>query len=133
MMRQNRLREQPALDLGGVDVGAGADDELFCSAETSSIAPLCSRSAWPAWMSPGVAEAYVLGLPHAMLGEQVAACVVRRPGAAVSDRELVQFCRAGLVAYKCPERIVFVDGVTKTSRGKVHRASLRSLFASPGR
>jgi len=78
---------------------------------------------------PDVAEAYVLGLPHAVLGEQVAACVVRRPGAAVSDRELVQFCRAGLVAYKCPERIVFVEGVTKTSRGKVHRARLQALFA----
>jgi long-chain acyl-CoA synthetase len=82
---------------------------------------------------PDVAEAYVLGLEHAVLGEQVAACVVRRPSATVSDRELVQFCRAGLVAYKCPERIVFVEGVTKTSRGKVHRARLKSLFAELGR
>jgi len=78
---------------------------------------------------PDVAEAYVIGLDHAILGEHVAACVVRRPGATVSDRELIRHCRDALAAYKCPDTIVFVDAVPKTSRGKVSRAALHALLA----
>ena len=78
---------------------------------------------------PGVAEAHVVGLDHALLGEQVAACVVRKAGAAVSDADLVRHCRGELAAYKCPEAIRFVDAVPRTSRGKVSRAALKALFA----
>jgi len=80
-----------------------------------------------------VAEAYVVGLDHAVLGEQVAACVVRRPGAAVSDGELIDHCRAVLAAYKCPALIRFVDAVPKTSRGKVSRAALYAVFGATAR
>jgi acyl-CoA synthetase (AMP-forming)/AMP-acid ligase II len=80
---------------------------------------------------PAVAEAYVVGLDHAILGEQVAACVVRKDGAGVSDAELVRHCRAVLAPYKCPETIRFVDAVPKTSRGKVSRAAVQAVFAAP--
>ncbi|HMG52457.1 MAG TPA: AMP-binding protein, partial [Kofleriaceae bacterium] len=80
-----------------------------------------------------VAEAYVVGLDHAVLGEQVAACVVRRPGATASDGELIGHCRAVLAAYKCPELIRFVDAVPKTSRGKVSRAALQAVFGATPR
>jgi acyl-CoA synthetase (AMP-forming)/AMP-acid ligase II len=77
---------------------------------------------------PDVAEAHVLGLDHAILGEKVAACVVRQDGAGVSDADLIHHCRSALSAYKCPETIQFVAAVPKTSRGKVNRAALRALF-----
>jgi long-chain acyl-CoA synthetase len=77
---------------------------------------------------PDVAEAYVVGIDHAVLGEKVAACVVRKDGAGVSDADLVGHCRTQLAAYKCPESIRFVAAVPKTSRGKVSRAALRALF-----
>ncbi|HWM86302.1 MAG TPA: hypothetical protein VNO33_10705, partial [Kofleriaceae bacterium] len=70
------------------------------------------------------------GLDHEVLGEKVGACVVRRPGTGVSDRDLIGHCRAVLSAYKCPETIRFVDAVPKTSRGKVSRASLKALFGT---
>ncbi|HEX7839426.1 MAG TPA: AMP-binding protein [Kofleriaceae bacterium] len=79
---------------------------------------------------PEVAEAYVVGLDHAILGEQVAACVVRKDGAAVSDADLLRHCRAQLSPYKCPETIQLVDAVPKTSRGKVSRAALQAMFTS---
>jgi long-chain acyl-CoA synthetase len=79
---------------------------------------------------PDVTEAYVVGLDHPILGEQVAACVVRRSGCELSEADLVRHCRTQLSPYKCPERIRFVDAVPKTSRGKVHRAGLRALAAA---
>jgi acyl-CoA synthetase (AMP-forming)/AMP-acid ligase II len=81
---------------------------------------------------PDVAEAYVVGLDHPILGEQVGACVVRRAGSALSGADLIRHCRTELAPYKCPERIRFVDAVPKTSRGKVHRAGLRALAAADG-
>jgi len=79
---------------------------------------------------PALAEAYTVGLPNEMLGESVAAVVVRKPGAHASEREILQHCRGALALYKCPERICFVDSVQKNSRGKVNRGNLRSLFAN---
>jgi acyl-CoA synthetase (AMP-forming)/AMP-acid ligase II len=80
---------------------------------------------------PEVAEAYVIGLDHALLGEQVGACVVRKEGAGVSDADLIRHCRTVLSPYKCPETIRFVDAVPKTSRGKVNRAALGAVMAAP--
>jgi long-chain acyl-CoA synthetase len=77
---------------------------------------------------PGVAEAYVVGLDHPILGEKVGACVVRKDGAAVTRDELIAHCRERLAHYKCPEEIKFVDAVPKTSRGKVSRASIKAVF-----
>jgi len=79
---------------------------------------------------PAVSEAYTVGLPNEMLGESVAAVVVRKARAQVTEREVLLYCRGALAAYKCPERICFVDSVQKNSRGKVNRANLRSLFAN---
>jgi len=76
----------------------------------------------------GVADAYCTGVEDAILGEKVVACVVAKEGAVVSEAELISLCRTRLAAYKCPERIVFVDSVPKNTRGKVSRAAVRQLF-----
>ena len=42
---------------------------------------------------PEVVEAAVVGIPHEVLGEDIAAYVVLRPGATVSTAELQELCR----------------------------------------
>jgi long-chain acyl-CoA synthetase len=79
---------------------------------------------------PAIAEAYVLGVAHAVLGEQVAAIVVLSPGAALTARELQEHCRPWLAAYKIPERIERVAAVPRTSRGKVTHAALHALLGA---
>jgi long-chain acyl-CoA synthetase len=79
---------------------------------------------------PAIAEAYSVGLEDALLGEKVVAAVVRKEGATATEQEVLEYCRGALAAYKCPERIRFVDAIPKTSRGKVNRANLRPLFAA---
>lgn len=118
-------------DLGWVD----EHDRVFLAGRSKDLIIRAGANIHPAEVErallchPQVAEAYVVGLDHAILGEQVAACVVRKPGADVSDADLLRHCRTQLAPYKCPETIRFVDAVPKTSRGKVSRAALQAIFA----
>lgn len=117
-------------DLGWVDDRG----RVFLAGRTKDLIIRAGANIYPSEIEgvllrhPDVAEAYVVGLDHAILGEQVAACVVRKDGAGVSDADLVHHCRSVLSAYKCPEAIRFVAAVPKTSRGKVSRTVLRALF-----
>jgi len=75
---------------------------------------------------PGVAEAAVVGVPHAELGEEVTAFVVPRAGAAVAPDALVDWCRERLAAFKYPRRVVVVPGLPRSATGKVLKARLRA-------
>ena len=68
---------------------------------------------------PAVAEAAVIGTPHAELGEDVAAFVTLRPGARADADELVAFCRERLAAFKYPRRVSIVAELPKSATGKV--------------
>ena len=73
---------------------------------------------------PAVAQAVAFAVPHARLGEDVAAAIVLKPGAAVSDRELRKFVAGRLADFKVPRRIVFLDEIPKGPTGKVQRIGL---------
>lgn len=75
---------------------------------------------------PGVAEAAVLGLPHADLGEQVVAAVVRRsPGDEPTAESLVALCREQLASFKKPRLVFFVDAIPRNALGKIQKHILR--------
>jgi long-chain acyl-CoA synthetase len=74
---------------------------------------------------PAVAEAAVVGIAHAELGEDVAAFVTLRPGAPASPEELIAFCRARLAGYKYPRRITIVGELPKSATGKILKTKLR--------
>ena len=73
---------------------------------------------------PAVQEAAVTGIPHDVLGEDVAAWVVVRPDVDVTADELVAFCSERLSDYKVPRRITFVDELPRNATGKVVKAQL---------
>ena len=74
---------------------------------------------------PAVAEVGVVGVPDTYRGEDVLAFVVRRPGAAATERELVEWCRAEMAVYKAPRAVRFVDTLPKTGSGKIVKRALR--------
>ena len=78
---------------------------------------------------PGVEEAAVIGVPHEVLGEDLAAIVVVRPGWDLDAEALRRHCLPVLAAYKVPRRWEFVDGLPRNPAGKVLKQELRDRFA----
>jgi long-chain acyl-CoA synthetase len=76
---------------------------------------------------PAVAEAAVVGAPDALMGEEVLAFVVLKPGGTTDAAGLVAFCQERLAKYKCPRPVRFVDALPKSPIGKVLRRELRRL------
>ena len=74
---------------------------------------------------PAVREAGVVGVPDEYRGETVKAYVTLKPGATVSEEELIKFCKQQMAAYKYPRSIQFVDDLPKTTTGKILRRELR--------
>ncbi len=78
---------------------------------------------------PAVREAAVFGIPDPKWGELVMACVVLKPGKALSADELIAFCRQSLANYKIPRRIEFSETeLPKSGSGKILKKILREPF-----
>jgi len=76
-----------------------------------------------------VREAAVFGIPDPKWGELVMACVVLKPGMALTVDELVEHCRISLATYKIPRRIEFLNkDLPKNGSGKILKRSLRDRF-----
>jgi acyl-CoA synthetase (AMP-forming)/AMP-acid ligase II len=68
---------------------------------------------------PEVQEAAVAGIPHPVLGEDVAAWVVPRLGTTLDADGLRAFLAERLSDYKIPRQITFVDELPRNATGKV--------------
>ncbi len=79
---------------------------------------------------PHVVEAAVVGVPHPVLGEDVAAVVVLSPGASTTTDDLRELCAGALADYKVPRRIEVVDELPRNATGKVLKAQLQQRLAS---
>jgi long-chain acyl-CoA synthetase len=76
---------------------------------------------------PAVAEAAVVGTPDPLMGEEVLAFVVLKPGGVADAGAIVAFCQDRLAKYKCPRQVRFVDALPKSPIGKILRRELRRL------
>lgn len=68
-----------------------------------------------------VKRSRVNGLEHAVFGMVPMAEVILGEGKIATKRELIDWCRAALSAFKVPVRIQFVDSVPLTASGKIRR------------
>jgi long-chain acyl-CoA synthetase len=73
---------------------------------------------------PGVLEAGAVGVPDSRTGEAVKLVVVRKDPA-LTEADLVAYCRRYLTGYKRPRQVEFRDALPKTNVGKVLRRELR--------
>ncbi len=79
---------------------------------------------------PGVADAYVFGLPDARWGRRPAAVVELTPDAPlISTRRLRDTLARRLSKLYVPEQISIVDELPRTGIGKIDRAACEALFS----
>ena len=79
---------------------------------------------------PGVLEAAVVARPDQEWGETPCAFVTLKTGApAVTEQEIIAFCRERLARFKCPRKVVF-GPLPKTSTGKIQKNVLREQAKS---
>ena len=81
---------------------------------------------------PAVAQVVTFGMPHAKLGEEVAAVVVLREGHTATERELQQFVGARAADFKVPKKILFMDEIPKGATGKLQRIGLAAKLGLTG-
>jgi acyl-CoA synthetase (AMP-forming)/AMP-acid ligase II len=73
---------------------------------------------------PAVHQCVTFGVPHDLLGEDVAAAVVLRQGMEASDRDLRQFAAERLAAFKVPRKILILTEIPVGATGKLQRIGL---------
>lgn len=81
------------------------------------------------YLHPAVAEAAVFGIPHDKFGETVHAEVVVKPGAELSEDELIAHCREHIAGYKLPRSVTVRASdqpLPKSGAGKILKRELRA-------
>lgn len=81
---------------------------------------------------PAVLEAAIVGVADPVYGEQVAAVVAGKPGAALGADELAAFCGRNLARFKVPRIWRLVDALPRNAGGKVVKRDLRALVEADG-
>ena len=93
-------REKNLIKTGGINVApAEIEDILLSFAE--------------------VADAAVIGVPDDKWGTAIKAVIELRPGAVLSEQELLRRCGESLSRYKLPKAIQFVDRLSRNALGKL--------------
>jgi long-chain acyl-CoA synthetase len=78
---------------------------------------------------PGVREVAAVAEPNEHSGEVVALFVVRKDPA-LTEQQLIDYCRKSLAGYKVPRHVYFRSELPKTNVGKILRKELREELAS---
>jgi len=129
----------PAFTAAGfltADIGRwAADGQLILLGRTSRFVNVAGRKVNPAEVErviaelPDVIQAWVMGVPNEIRGQDLVACVTRR-SAELSAASIRTHCAVTLSPHKVPRRIVFADAVPLTERGKTSRQTLEALLNS---
>ncbi|HEY9034884.1 MAG TPA: FadD3 family acyl-CoA ligase [Pseudomonadales bacterium] len=72
-----------------------------------------------------VVQAAVIGVADERMGEVGKAFLVKKPGSALSETEVLAFCKQQLANYKIPRSVVFIDAMPVNAAGKILKTELR--------
>jgi fatty-acyl-CoA synthase len=74
---------------------------------------------------PKIADAQVIGIPDAFMGEEMAAFIRLKPDEQLTEEALRDYCRANISHNKVPKYFKFVTAYPLTASGKIKKFELR--------
>jgi fatty-acyl-CoA synthase len=78
---------------------------------------------------PGIQDVQVVGVPSKKYGEQPGAFIILKPGAALTEADVQDFCRNKISWYKIPKFVAFTAAYPQTASGKIQKYKLREEAA----
>ena len=77
---------------------------------------------------PEIQDVQVVGVPDARYGEELCAWIVVKPGAALTEDAVRDFCKGQIAHYKVPRHVRFVPGFPMTVTGKIQKFRIRDAM-----
>jgi acyl-CoA synthetase (AMP-forming)/AMP-acid ligase II len=77
---------------------------------------------------PSILELAVIGVPDEKFGEALLAVVALKPGASLTQDELLEFSRDKIAGFKIPRQLKIVDALPRNASGKVLKTVLREPY-----
>ena len=74
---------------------------------------------------PEILEAAVVGIPHQIYGEVPKAYIVCKDGQALTENDVISYCKTKLASYKLPVEEDYIDVLPRNASGKVLKTALR--------
>ena len=77
---------------------------------------------------PKVQDVQVVGLPDKKYGEELCAWIITKPGQALTEGDIRNFCKGQIAHYKVPRYIQFVTEFPMTVTGKIQKFKIRDAM-----
>ena len=76
---------------------------------------------------PAISDVQVIGVPSEEYGEEIMACIIRKPGMSITGDEIRNYVAAQLARHKIPKYVCFVEEFPVTASGKIQKYKLREM------